>query len=73
MGRNAGYLTEEVQRTITPKHENLRRALRWLADQDSVSRATIEAASVRFDLGPRDEQFLLEHVVTEKPDERSPD
>ena len=54
-----------MQRTMTPPHENLRRALRWLSDREPVSHATIEAASVRFDLGPRDEQFLLEHFVAD--------
>jgi hypothetical protein len=44
--------------------------VRWLSGREPVTRAAIEAASVRFDLGPRDEEFLLAHFVTEKPEKQ---
>jgi len=59
-----------MQRTVKPRHDTLRDAIRWLANRESISRADIEAASVRFDLGPLDEEFLLQHFITAEADER---
>ena len=47
--------------TITPQHDNLRRAVQWLSDHGPATAASIEQASIRFDLSPEDEQFLLTH------------
>jgi hypothetical protein len=49
--------------TIAPSHENLRRAVRWLSEHAPVTTATIDAACIRFDLSPQDEQFLLTHFL----------
>lgn len=46
---------------LLPEHEGLRRAVQWLAAQTSRDARTIEEASLRFDLSPTDEQFLLKH------------
>jgi len=50
-----------MRQTITPKHENLRRAVQWLSDHGPATPASINEASVRFDLSPEDEEFLLTH------------
>jgi hypothetical protein len=45
--------------SLLPEHEDLRRAVQWLATQTSWDAKTIEEASRRFDLSPIDEEFLL--------------
>ena len=47
--------------SLLPEHEGLRRAVRWLAEQPSRDARIIEEASLRFDLSPTDEEFLLQH------------
>ncbi len=47
--------------SITPQHDNLRRAVQWLSDHGPATPVSIEQASVRFDLSPEDEEFLLTH------------
>ena len=46
-------------RPIVPKGEALRRAVAWLAEQETHSPHLIEEACQRFDLSPADEEFLL--------------
>ena len=46
---------------ILPEGEGLRKAVRWLAEQDVKSLEVIEEASRRFDLSPLDEEFLIRH------------
>ncbi|MBE9503227.1 MAG: hypothetical protein IME96_03545 [Proteobacteria bacterium] len=46
---------------ILPEKENLRRAVKWISDQGNFSLKVIEEASVRFDLSPSDESFLIKH------------
>jgi hypothetical protein len=46
---------------LLPEYEGLRRAVQWLAAQRSWDAKTIEEASLRFDLSPLDEEFLLRH------------
>jgi hypothetical protein len=45
--------------SLLPEHEDLRRAVQWLAAQTSWDARLIEEASRRFDLSPIDEDFLL--------------
>jgi len=45
---------------ILPKSEALRRALAWLAHQGAWTPERVEQASQRFDLSPKEEEFLLE-------------
>ena len=47
--------------TVLPHGECLRRALRWLSDEQRHDAAAIEEAARRFDLSPAEEDFLLEH------------
>ena len=54
--------------TLQPKGENLRRAVRWLAEQGDHSSERVEEAARRFDLSPADEEFLLRHFA--EPDQK---
>jgi hypothetical protein len=44
---------------LVPRHDALRRAVAWLAEQETWSAQVIEEACQRFDLAPMDEEFLL--------------
>ena len=48
---------------LIPEGEALRRAFQWLAEQPQCTVKTVENASLRFDLPPRDEEFLLRQFV----------
>ncbi len=51
---------------ILPDKEDLRRAVKWIAGQGEFSLKVIEEASVRFDLSPADENFLINHFTVKK-------
>lgn len=55
--------------SLIPDGENLRRAIRWIADQPCHDGKTIETASVKFDLTPLEEAFLLRHFKVNKDTE----
>ncbi|MGL4207176.1 MAG: hypothetical protein ACRCRW_13785 [Aeromonadaceae bacterium] len=46
---------------LLPKGTDLVNAVRWLNEQHRHDRQAIEEASLRFDLSPLDEEFLLLH------------
>ena len=49
---------------LIPEGEALRRAFQWLIDQGGpCTLQTIEQASLRFDLAPKEEEFLLRQLV----------
>ena len=48
---------------LLPEKENLRRAIRWLTEQDQPTLQRIEEASIRFDLSPADAGFLHRHFL----------
>lgn len=48
---------------LVPEGEALRRAFQWLAEQGHCTLKTVEKVSLRFDLTPRDEEFLLQQFV----------
>ena len=53
-----------TKRELVPEGEPLRRAVAWISDRrrerpDSPVWKLVEEASVRFDLSPLDQQFLL--------------
>jgi hypothetical protein len=50
-------------KSVIPEGEALRRAFQWLAEQGHCTLKTVENASLRFDLTPRDEEFLLRQFV----------
>jgi hypothetical protein len=45
--------------SLTPKGEDLRRAVAWLAEHHGWTLALIEEACQHFDLSPADEEFLF--------------
>jgi hypothetical protein len=54
-----------TDKSIVPEGENLRRAIVWLSEQPVKNRSAIELASVRFDLTPLEEEFLLRKLLVE--------
>ncbi|BCX88004.1 hypothetical protein MIN45_P0371 [Methylomarinovum tepidoasis] len=57
---------------LLPEGENLRKAVRWLAEQQDHSARTVQEAARRFDLSPADEEFLLRHFAeTDRQDSKS--
>jgi len=44
---------------LVPPGQALRRAVRWLGEHGEWTAARVEEASIRFDLSPADEAFLL--------------
>ena len=48
---------------LIPEGEALRQAFQWLAEQGHCTLKTVEQASLRFDLTPLDEEFLLRQFV----------
>lgn len=53
----------EGVKSIFPKGEALRQAVRWLAETHSYDLATIEEACRRYDLSPNEEEFLIRHFL----------
>ncbi len=53
-------------RPIVPPGEALRKAVHWLAEQGRWDTETVEQAARRFDLSPREEEFLLRQFVLHK-------
>ncbi len=51
-----------------PEGEALRQAIRWIAEQGPCRPELLEEAARRFDLSPRDEEFLLRHFRSRPPD-----
>ena len=49
--------------SVIPEGEALRRAFQWLAEQGHCTLKTVASASLRFDLTPGDEEFLLRQFV----------
>ena len=56
--------------TVLPKGEDLRRAVLWISEQGKAeqgwSYALIEEASRRFNLSPKDEEFLIHFLREQK-------
>ena len=47
--------------SMQPRGERLRRAIRWLSEEERHDAAALEEAARRFDLTPLEEQFLWAH------------
>jgi hypothetical protein len=43
--------------------EHMRLVMRWLSDNTPITKETIDEASVRFDLSPLEEEYLLQEFV----------
>jgi len=54
--------------SIQPKGEDLRKAVKWVSDERQFnpakeSKTLIEEACIKFDLSPKDAEFLLRHLL----------
>ena len=54
--------------SIQPKGEDLRKAVKWVSDERQFNpgkelKTLIEEACMKFDLSPKDEEFLLCHLL----------
>ena len=58
---------------IHPRGEDLRNAVRWLAEQEDHSLEVINAAAVRFDLSPLDTEFLVRMFASKGGNQASQD
>jgi hypothetical protein len=52
---------------IVPRGDALRRAVAWLAEQETWTASLIEQACQRFDVSPEDEEFLLRQFQHRQP------
>jgi len=62
-----------TERRIVPRGEDLRRAVRWIAEQGDHSPRAVEDAARRFDLSPLDEEFLLRHFAERRTEGQGED
>jgi len=56
---------------IQPEGEDLRKAVKWISEErkynpGTTTKALIEDASVKFNLSPKEEDFLLRTLLEEK-------
>jgi hypothetical protein len=54
--------------SMQPKGEDLRRAVKWVSEERQYnpgkeSKTLIEEACMKFNLSPKDEEFLLRHLL----------
>ena len=57
--------------SVQPKSENFRKAFKWVAEERKFSsgkaiRALVEEASIKFDLSPKEADFLIRTLLEEK-------
>ena len=53
---------------LLPEKEDLRKAVKWISQQGEFNLKTVEEASIRYDLSPTDEAFLINHFTGKKDD-----
>ena len=61
--------------TILPEGEQLRRAIKWVSDMRLEEPRTkpskfIGEACLKFDLAPKDAEFLMQHFAEQVPDKK---
>jgi len=54
--------------SIQPKGEDLRRAVKWVSEERANHskeevKAVVQEACIKFDLSPKDADFLLRHLL----------
>ena len=54
--------------SIQPKGEDLRRAVKWVSEERKYNsekdiKAIVQEACMKFDLSPKDADFLLRHLL----------
>jgi len=57
--------------SIQPKGEDLRRAVKWVSDEREYNsekevKTIVQEACMKFDLSPKDADFLLRHLLENK-------
>jgi len=57
--------------SVQPKSENFRKAFKWVAEERKFSpgkevRALVEEASLKFNLSPKEAEFLIRTLLEEK-------
>ena len=57
--------------SIQPEGENVRRAVKWISDENKYNpgkslKQLVEAASLKFNLSPLDESYLLKFYQEDK-------
>lgn len=62
------FMRKEKQMSILPEGEQLRRAVKWISDQRTENPefalfSLIEKACLKFDLTPKDGEFLIRHIT----------
>ena len=63
--------------TIQPEGEDLRKATRWISDErlhnpEATLRHLIEQACVKFDLSPKDAEFLIRFFAKKDVTHKNP-
>jgi hypothetical protein len=48
---------------LAPHSELLWKAVNWIAEQGNSTPPVIEEASIRYNLSPKDEEFLMRHFL----------
>jgi hypothetical protein len=56
--------------SMQPKGEDLRKAIKWISEQrkgcpDRKAQSLINEASLKFDLPPKDQEFLFRYICDE--------
>ncbi len=69
--RQTGQRGEMPMSTIQPKGENLRQAVRWISaerleDENKALSQLIQEASLRFNLSPKEEAYLISFYKEKK-------
>jgi hypothetical protein len=62
------FMRKEKQMSILPEGEQLRKAVKWISDQrtehpEFALFSLIEKACLKFDLTPKDGEFLMRHIT----------
>ena len=57
--------------SVQPKSENIRKAFKWVAEERKFSpgkevRVLVEEASLKFNLSPKEAEFLIRTLLEEK-------
>jgi hypothetical protein len=61
----------DLDMSIQPTGEDLRKAVKWISDERQFNpskelRTLVEEASVKFDLSPKDADFLLRQLLEQE-------
>jgi hypothetical protein len=62
---------KEYNMSVQPKSENFRKAFKWVAEERKFSpgkevKALVEEAGLKFNLSPKEAEFLMRTLLEEK-------